>query len=87
MPPRNVMVWIKRYPNKIEDEPIYLGMRNGSVFSSNADPSVNCHWYGIHKDKLQEEHEFLDRIRLNNSFSEITVKEWAFVEYPQQTIK
>jgi hypothetical protein len=82
LPPKNTLVWAKRLPNKIEKEPIYLAMRNGSKMSKNADPSVNCHWYGINSNSLNVEHEFCTSLNLASNFSDITVIEWSFVDRP-----
>jgi hypothetical protein len=82
IPPKNVLVWVKRVPNRIEDEPIYLAMRSGCILSTNSDASRNCHWYGNHKNTLKEENAEYNTLHLESSFSDITVIEWAFINTP-----
>ena len=80
LPPKNTLVWVKRLPNRREQEPICLAMRNDRELSINTDVSRNCHWYGINNKLLLNEQESCDKLKLNDNFSDITVKEWKFVE-------
>ena len=82
MPPVNTLVWVKRLPNKIEDEPIYLAMRGNQKLSTNPDASANCHWNGVHKNALYAEQQRTNMFEFNSSFSDVTVKEWALLECP-----
>lgn len=80
LPPKNTLVWVKRMPNKIEKDPIYLAMRNGQDLSINPDASTNCYWYGINKHRINEEQEKTWEFNFPSSFSDVTVIEWAFIE-------
>lgn len=83
LPPRNVVVWIKRYPNTKESEPIYLGIRNGRPISTNPDASIDCHWCGINSNDLNDE-QTSNTLKFTSSFSDITVNEWCFITPPKQ---
>jgi hypothetical protein len=82
LPPKNTLVWVKRQPNKVEQEPMYLAMRNGNELSKNPDASANCHWYGIHSNALDVEQKSHMGLEFGVSFSDVTVIEWAFIERP-----
>lgn len=82
LPPKNTLVWVKRIANKIENEPVYLAMRNGAKMSTNPDASKNCDWNGMHKKYIQIEHDRSDKVSFESSFSDVTVIEWSFVECP-----
>jgi len=80
LPPRNTLVWVKRMPNRIEETPIYLAMRNGMPISDDEDASRKCHWYGIHQNKINMEKEKTDCLTFEANFSDVTVIEWSFLE-------
>lgn len=82
LPPRNTLVWVKRRSNKIEQEPMYLAMRNDCELSQNPDAYANCHWCGIHFDSLVKEQKSHAGLDFWANFSDVTVLEWAFVERP-----
>jgi hypothetical protein len=82
LPPKNTLVWVKRLSNKIENAPIYLAMRNSCEISTNIDPSKNCYWYGINGKEINKEQESTNNFKLTNSFSDVTVVEWTFVDFP-----
>ena len=82
LPPKNTLVWVKRLPNKVEEQPMYLAMRNGCELSNNPDASSDCHWYGNHKNALDAEQDSVDMVKFSSSFSDVTVIEWAMVECP-----
>ena len=81
LPPRNTLVWVRRLPNEIETQPIYLAMRNNLELSENPDASVDCHWYGIHNSDLRKSQTTNTNFSFNASFSDVTVDEWAFIGY------
>lgn len=90
LPPRGVLVWVKRTPNKIEKEPIYLANRTASPISYNPDASTNCYWYGIHISSINKEREApdsVDSIKFPSNFSDVTVMEWAYLgHHPENDI-
>jgi hypothetical protein len=79
LPPKNTLVWIKRIPNKVEESPIYLGMRNGRPISTDKDASRNCHWNANHISKLTSENDNSFGFAFNSSFSDVTVIGWALL--------
>lgn len=81
LPPKNTMVLVKRYPNKIEEQPIYLAMRQDKELSKNPDASRDCFWHGNHIDKFFSEQENYYQLDGLSRFSDVTVKEWAFVSF------
>lgn len=80
LPPKKVLVWVKRCANKFEENPIYLGMRNGNPLSTNSDASRDCHWYGTNMNSLKVEQSAIDGIKFDSGFSDITVIGWAFID-------
>ena len=85
LPPVNALVWVKRLPNKVEEEPIYLAMRGNQKLSTNPDASSNCYWHGIHKNGLFSEQERTDLFEFGSSFSDVTIKEWVLLECPSNS--
>lgn len=79
LPPKKVLVLVKRCANKYEESPIYLAMRNGNPLSTNSDASIDCHWYGTNTNSLKNEQNAIDGIKFDSGFSDITVIEWAFI--------
>ncbi len=80
LPPKNTLVVLKRYPNKIEEEPIYFAMREDKPLSVNPDASRDCYWHGSNQNTFLAEHEKRNELDSFSSFSDVTVKEWAFIE-------
>lgn len=79
LPPKNTLVWVKRKANGIEQEPIYLAMRNGAPKSTNPDASQHCHWYGNHQSMIENEQDSPQEFKFHCCFSDVTVVEWSFV--------
>jgi len=71
---------VKRYPNKVEDEPIYFAMRQDKELATNPDASRDCYWFGNHKNKFLSEQESYRNLDSFSNFSDVTVKEWSFID-------
>lgn len=80
LPPKNTLVVLKRYPNKIEEEPIYYAMREDKPLTVNPDASRDCYWHGSNQNTFLAEHEKRNELDCFSSFSDVTVKVWAFIE-------
>lgn len=80
LPPKNTLVFVKRYKNKVEEEPIYIAMRQDKELSTNPDVSKDCYWFGNHKNKFLGEQENCRQLDDFSHFSDVTVKEWCFIE-------
>lgn len=80
LPPAHVLVWVKR--NVRGNESYYLASRNSSELSTDPDASRNCHWSGTSIDLLRDTPESGDPLSLRSQFSDVTVKEWCFLEPP-----
>jgi hypothetical protein len=80
LPPKNTLVVVKRYPNKIEEEPIYFAMREDKPLSVNPDASRDCYWHGSNQNTFLAEHEKPYMFDSLSCFSDVTVKEWAFIK-------
>ena len=80
LPPKNTLVLVKRFENKAEKEPIYFAMRNNRELSQTVDASKDCFWFGTHVDSFTSENEKLTTIEMQANFSDVTVKEWAFIK-------
>ena len=78
LPPTNTIVWVKRKPNRVEDEPIYLAKRTDRPITTNPDPSRDCYWYGVKKELPSICFEINETFKADVSFSDITVLEWGY---------
>lgn len=81
LPPKNTLVLVKRFPNKVEEEPIYFAMRQDMDLSINPDASQNCYWHGNHKNKFTSENAKPYQMDGFNNFSDVTVKEWSLIDF------
>lgn len=82
LPEPNILVWVRRKPNQIEEAPVYLAKRNGQELSTNPDPSTNPHWSGLHVSELAQPSDTNDGVYFPYSFSDVTVNEWCYVVPP-----
>lgn len=82
LPPPGVCVWVKRFPNKADEKPMYLAVRQDQPIATNPDPSTCCYWSGIKARDGFKANQNNNGIRLEHSFSDVTVDEWAFLEPP-----
>lgn len=80
LPPKNTLVLVRRYPNKIEEEPIYFAMRRDKELATNPDTSRDCYWFGNHKNHFLSEQESSTKLDVFSNFSDVTVKDWAFID-------
>jgi hypothetical protein len=80
LPPFKTLVLVKRYPNKVEEEPIYFAMRTGHPLSTNPDASKDCYWWGNHKNSFLGENHKYDALDGFSNFSDVTVKEWSYIQ-------
>lgn len=80
LPPKHTLVLVRRHPNKLENEPVYLAMRQDKPLSTNEDPSMDCYWHGNHVREIFSEQEYACELDSFSNFSDVTVKEWSFVE-------
>lgn len=79
LPPKNTLVLVRRFPNKIEEEPIYFAMRQDKPLSTNADVSKDCYWWGNHKNTFLGENAIAYNLDGFSNFSDVTVKEWCYI--------
>lgn len=80
LPPKNTLVLVKRYPNKVEEDSIYFAMRQDKELATNPDASRDCNWFGNHKNKFLSEQESSRKLDEFSNFSDVTVKEWCFID-------
>lgn len=80
LPPKNTLVLVRRFPNKIENEPIYFAMREDKELATNPDASRDCYWFGNHKNNFLSEQESSIKLDVFSNFSDVTVKDWAFID-------
>lgn len=80
LPPKNTLVLVKRYSNKVEEEPIYFAMRQDKELATNPDDSRDCYWFGNHKSNFLSEQENYRKLDNFSNFSDVTVKEWCFID-------
>lgn len=81
LPPKNTLVLVRRLPNKVEENPIYYAMRQDKELSTNPDASRDCFWFGRNQKQFLSENESCYNLDSFGNFSDITVKEWAFIEF------
>lgn len=86
LPPSYQLVWVKRFPNRVENEPVYLAYRQGSQpLATNPDASQDCYWRGDHYNALFKDPLKSDTGRaaiFQANFSDVSVLEWAYVSNP-----
>lgn len=80
LPPKNTLVLVRRLPNKVEENPIYYAMRQDKELATNPDASRDCFWFGRHQYSFLSENESCYNLDPFSNFSDVTVKEWAFIE-------